>query len=111
MWPLATNGKPSLAGHVDFAYSAPNSGRYNFSVTVCGTDMAGVGCNKLNYTVVVKKKLVFDRNRLPHRLPNLFQHLPKPLLLWVKILASLDARELNGAQWMACLFFVMANDS
>lgn len=49
-----SSGKLASAGHLNFAYSAANVGHDHFSLSLCGTDTAGTGCDTLNYVVDVK---------------------------------------------------------
>ena len=50
-----TKGRLAPAGHNDFAYVAPKvAGADAFVLKICGTDAAGTGCNRLEYSVEVK---------------------------------------------------------
>ena len=51
--PPAT-GKLISAGRFSFAYAAADAGQDQFSLSVCGKDLAGTGCDTLNYSVEVK---------------------------------------------------------
>ena len=48
-------GKLISAGTLAFVYTGPGqSGADNFSLRVCGTDQAGQGCDRLDYSVDVR---------------------------------------------------------
>ena len=49
-----SSGRLAPAGNLNFAYSAATVGHDTFSLTLCGTDTAGTGCDTLNYVVDVK---------------------------------------------------------
>lgn len=49
-----TAGKLVSTSRYSFAYSASDAGQDQFTLTVCGTDLAGTGCDRLNYSVEVK---------------------------------------------------------
>ena len=48
-------GALASAGAMAFVYTAPSQpGADNFSLRVCGSDKAGEGCDRLDYSVEVK---------------------------------------------------------
>ena len=49
-----TTGKLSSTGKFSFTYTATGAGKDQFTLSVCGTDLAGTGCDRLNYFVDVK---------------------------------------------------------
>ena len=57
------------------------------------------------------RDLVLNLLHFPHGLANFFQQACKPLLIYIKRLAAFDAREFNGAERIALLLFVMADDA